>query len=151
MYLARAPSQSLYPLYFVISFSCPSTLHITLLIHCINSCGQVKAPRSKDHGTYFGRTYFVGFVCRQRLCINFFVSRANYLTTLRSHLDISCYIWYSLLVMFVGRRLCINFFVSRVNFLTTLHSHLDGTCSCYSWSNLFDLNVNYTFYMYSWL
>ena len=29
---------------------------------------------------------FVG----QRLCINFFVSRANFLTTLRSHLDVTC-------------------------------------------------------------
>ena len=37
---------------------------------------------------------FVG----QRLCINFSVSRANFLTTLRSHLDITCsyYFWSSL-------------------------------------------------------
>ena len=27
---------------------------------------------------------FVGFVCGQRLCINFFVSRTNFLTTMRS-------------------------------------------------------------------
>ena len=26
----------------------------------------------------------------QRLCINFFVPRANFLTTLRSHLDVTC-------------------------------------------------------------
>ena len=31
-------------------------------------------------------TLFVG----QRLCINFSISRANFLTTLRSHLDITC-------------------------------------------------------------
>ena len=36
---------------------------------------------------------FVGNVYRQILCINFFVSRANFLTTLCSHLDISCYFW----------------------------------------------------------
>ena len=37
---------------------------------------------------------FVG----QRLCINLFVSRANFLTTLHSHLDVicSCYFWFSL-------------------------------------------------------
>jgi hypothetical protein len=31
----------------------------------------------------------------QSLCVNFYVSRANFLTTLRSHLDIthSCYFW----------------------------------------------------------
>ena len=29
----------------------------------------------------------------QRLCINFYVSRANFLITLRSHLDIFCYFW----------------------------------------------------------
>ena len=39
---------------------------------------------------------FVGYVCRQRLCNNFSVSRANFLTTLRSHLDVSCYFWSSL-------------------------------------------------------
>jgi hypothetical protein len=34
----------------------------------------------------------------QRLCVNFYVSRANFLTTLRSHLDVSCscYFWSSL-------------------------------------------------------
>ena len=39
---------------------------------------------------------FVG----HRLCIDFYVSRANLLTTLRSHLDItsSCYFWSSLLI-----------------------------------------------------
>ena len=26
----------------------------------------------------------------QRLCINFYVSRVNFLTTLRSHLDVTC-------------------------------------------------------------
>ena len=33
----------------------------------------------------------------QRLCANFYVSRANFLTTLRSHLDVtcSCYLWSS--------------------------------------------------------
>ena len=37
---------------------------------------------------------FVG----QRLCINFVVSRVNFLTTLHSHLNVTCsyYIWYSL-------------------------------------------------------
>jgi len=34
----------------------------------------------------------------QRLCINFFVSRANFQTTLCSHLDATCsrYFWFSL-------------------------------------------------------
>ena len=40
--------------------------------------------------------WFVGFVCRQRLCINFSVSRVNFLTTLHSHLNIFCYFWSSL-------------------------------------------------------
>ena len=33
---------------------------------------------------------FVGFVCRQRLCINFSYSRVNFLTILRSHLIFFC-------------------------------------------------------------
>ena len=35
---------------------------------------------------------------RQRLCINFYVSRANFLTTLRSHLNVTCsyYFWSNL-------------------------------------------------------
>ena len=42
-------------------------------------------------------------------------------------------------------RLCINFSVSRVNFLTTLRSHLN--VSCYFWSSLFDVDVNYDLYI----
>ena len=41
-------------------------------------------------------TWFVGSVCRQRLSINFSVSRANFSTTLRSHLDVSCFFWFNL-------------------------------------------------------
>ena len=43
-------------------------------------------------------TIFVGTVCRhrQRLCINFSVSIVNSLTTLRSHLNVSCYFWSNL-------------------------------------------------------
>ena len=51
------------------------------------------------------------------------------------------------LAPFVGQRLCIDFYVSRANFLTTLCSHLDVTCSCYFWSSLFNVDVNYI-YMY---
>ena len=41
---------------------------------------------------------FVGSVCRQRLCIDFSVSRVNFLATLHSHLDgtCPCYFWSSL-------------------------------------------------------
>jgi hypothetical protein len=65
----------------------------------------------------------------QSLCVNFYVSRANFLTTLRSHLDVTCsyYFWSNLLALCVGQRLCVNFYVSRANFLTTLRSHLDIT------------------------
>jgi len=43
---------------------------------------------------YRGQNYLIG----QRLCVNFYVSRANVLTTLRSHLDVtcSCYFWSNL-------------------------------------------------------
>ena len=50
-----------------------------------------------------------------------------------------------LLDLSVGQRLCINFSVSRANFLTTLRSHLDVACSCYFWSSLFDVDVNYSY------
>ena len=30
----------------------------------------------------------------QRLCIDFFDSRANFLTTLRSHLDVTCFCYF---------------------------------------------------------
>ena len=55
-----------------------------------------------------------------------------------------------LLALSVGRRLCINFSVSRANFQTTLRSHLDVTCSCYFWSSLFTVDVNYS-YIYIYL
>ena len=45
-------------------------------------------------GCYFNM--FIGFVCRQKLCINFYVSRANFLTTSHSHLDVSDYFWSNL-------------------------------------------------------
>ena len=43
-------------------------------------------------------TYLLALSVGQRLCINFYVSRANFLTTLRLHLDVtySCYFWSSL-------------------------------------------------------
>jgi hypothetical protein len=42
--------------------------------------------------------YLLALSVGQRLCINFSVSRANFLTTLRSHLDVtySCYFGSSL-------------------------------------------------------
>jgi hypothetical protein len=63
----------------------------------------------------------------QRLCVNFYVSGANFLTTLRSHLDVTCsyYFWSSLLALSLGQRLCIKLSDSSANFLTTLCSHLD--------------------------
>ena len=54
----------------------------------------------------------------------------------------------SLLALSVGQRLCINFFVPRANFLTTLCSHLDITCSCYFSSSLFNVDVDYSVYIY---
>ena len=43
----------------------------------------------------------------------------------------------------------INFSVSKANFLTTLRSHLNLTCSCYFGSNLFNVDINYSFiYIY---
>ena len=39
---------------------------------------------------------FIGSVSRQRLCFNFSISRVNFLTTLRSHLNVSCYFWSNL-------------------------------------------------------
>ena len=38
----------------------------------------------------------------QRLCINFFVPRANFLTTLRSHLDVACTRYFSSSLFNVG-------------------------------------------------
>ena len=51
---------------------------------------------------------------------------------------------WDLLALSVEHRLCINFYVPRANFLATLHSHLDITCSCCVWSNLFNVNVDYS-------
>ena len=45
---------------------------------------------------YVDVIWFVGFVCTQRLCINFSVLRVDFLTTLRSQLNVSCYFWSSL-------------------------------------------------------
>ena len=33
----------------------------------------------------------------------------------------------------------------KANFLATLRSHLDVTCSCYFWSSLFNVDVNYIY------
>ena len=41
-------------------------------------------------------SHFIGYVCWQRLCINFFVSRVNFLSTLLSHFNVSCCFWSSL-------------------------------------------------------
>ena len=49
----------------------------------------------------------------------------------------------ALLALSIGQRLCINISVSRAYFLTTLHSHLD--LFNYFWSNLFNVDVNYTY------
>ena len=50
-----------------------------------------------------------------------------------------------LLALSVGQRIYINFSISRANFLTTLHSHFDVTCSCNFGSNLFNVDVNYSY------
>ena len=48
--------------------------------------------------TFAKKNRLLALFVEQRLCINFFVSRANFLTTLRSHLDVtcSCYFWSTL-------------------------------------------------------
>jgi hypothetical protein len=43
-----------------------------------------------------GQTLLVTLYVRQRLCINFFVSRANFLTTLRSYLNVTCSCYFGL-------------------------------------------------------
>ena len=50
-----------------------------------------------------------------------------------------------LLAMSIGQSLCIDFSISKVNFLTTLRSYLDVTCSCYFWSSLVNVDVNYSY------
>ena len=40
--------------------------------------------------------WFLALSVGQRLCINFSVSRANFLTTLRSHLDVTCSCYFCL-------------------------------------------------------
>ena len=55
---------------------------------------------------------FIGFVCRQRLCINFSISRVNFLTTLHSHLNVSCYFWSSLLNVDVNYSYILSFYCS---------------------------------------
>ena len=47
-------------------------------------------------------------------------------------------------------RQCIDFSVLRAHFLTTLRSHLDVTCSCYFKSNLFNVDIKYS-YIYIYL
>ena len=107
----------------------------------INECWGPKRPLLD-----FGHVVEVYWLCLQTKTVHqLLYSQANILTTLCSHLNISSYFWCSLLAMFVGQRLCINFFVSRANFLTTLCSHLDVTCSCYFWSNLLNVDVNYIY------
>ena len=81
----------------------------------------------------------------QRLCIDFFVSRANFLNHFA--LTLGRYLFLLFFIQFIGSicrwRLCINFSISRVNFLTTLRSNLN--VSCYSWSSLFNVDVNYSY------
>jgi len=179
---------------------------------------------ARGHDVALDALRLLALVIKQRLCINFFIWRANFLTTLRSHLDItcSCYLWSSLfnvdvnyscthlvdtcscylwsnlinvdvicsytcldntrfylfvvqfifhfffqrtkwtrfkeslgcwqllLALSVGQRLCINFSISRANFLTTLRSHLDFTRSCYFGSSLSNVDVNYSYYIYTY-
>ena len=42
------------------------------------------------YGLYW---YLLALSIGQRLCVNFYVSRANFLTTLRSHLNVTCYFY----------------------------------------------------------
>ena len=58
------------------------------------------------------RFSFVGSISRQRLCINFSMSRVNFLTTLRSHLNVSCYFWSSLLSVDVNYNYVLSFYSS---------------------------------------
>ena len=57
------------------------------------------------------RAVFVGSVSRQRLSINFLVSRVNFLTTLRSHLNVSCYFWSNLLNVDVNYSYILGFYL----------------------------------------
>ena len=54
--------------------------------------------------------YLLALSVGQRLCINFSVSRANFLTTLCSHLDVtcSCYFWFSLFNVDVNYSCCLK-------------------------------------------
>ena len=78
-------------------------------------------------------SWIVGFVCRQRLCINFSVSRVDFLTTLRSHLNVSCCFWSSL-------------FNVDVNCSYILSLYCSGYLECIE-KNL----VNYTYLDNCWL
>ena len=53
-------------------------------VQCEALKAKSKVQRKKEHSTLLAMS--IG----QRLCINFSVSRVNFLTTLRSHSDITC-------------------------------------------------------------
>ena len=55
---------------------------------------------------------FFGYAYRHRLCINFSVSRVNFLTTLHSHLNVSCYFWCSLFNVDVNYNYILSFYYS---------------------------------------
>ena len=55
---------------------------------------------------------------------------------------------YNLHVLLALSILGLDFYVSRANFLTILRSHLNITCSCYFWSHLFNVDVNYSYNTY---
>ena len=62
---------------------------------------HTKVIRKTERKRFFFWVLYVG----QRLCIDFSVSRANFLTTLHSHLVVtcSCYFWSSLLALSVDK------------------------------------------------
>ena len=60
-----------------------SELSITLATTDIHSNGRGKPTPM----------WFIGSVCKQRQCINLSVPGVNFLSTLHSHLNVSCYFW----------------------------------------------------------
>jgi hypothetical protein len=71
-----------------------NVFHVSLLRKHVLDPNRVlpKLPKVAHEGD------LLALSIRQRLCVNFYVSRANFLTILRSHLDVTCsyYFWSSL-------------------------------------------------------
>ena len=59
---------------------------------------------------------FLALSVGQRLCINFYVSRVNFLITLRSHLDVTCSCYFGSSLFNVMLNIVIYIYLNNYNY-----------------------------------